>query len=114
MAKTKGMADSTDIFVGERIRTLRAAAGISQEKIADALGITFQQVQKYESGKNRVAAGRLMIIAATLGVPIASFFPDQEKRAEDIAQFIEAQRREIEHLKTLIKGVSRQLAEAVK
>lgn len=111
MAKTKGMADSTDIFVGERIKTLRAAAGMSQEKLAEALGITFQQVQKYEAGKNRVAAGRLMIVAATLGVPITSFFPDQENKASDI---LEAQRREIEHLKTLIKSVSRQLAEAGK
>lgn len=111
MQKTKGKADETDVFVGDRVKILRAAAGLSQTELAEAVGITFQQVQKYESGKNRVAAGRLAIIAETLGAPIAAFFPNEENR---LVETIESQRREIEHLKTLIKGVSRQLSEAVR
>lgn len=63
-----------DRHVGGRIRMRRMLAGISQEKLGEALGITFQQVQKYEKGSNRVSASRLQIIARVLDVPIAFFF----------------------------------------
>jgi transcriptional regulator with XRE-family HTH domain len=66
-----------DIHVGTRIRTRRTMLGLSQEKLATGLGITFQQVQKYEKGMNRVGASRLQNIAVILNVPISYFFADE-------------------------------------
>ena len=65
-----------DVHVGNRIRMRRMLVGMSQEKLGDALGLTFQQVQKYEKGANRVSASRLYQVASTLGVPIQFFFDD--------------------------------------
>lgn len=67
----------TDIFVGSRIRMRRNMIGLSQERLADRLGVTFQQVQKYEKGTNRVGASRLQAIATTLAVPISYFFQQE-------------------------------------
>lgn len=66
--------DPIDAEVGARIRFQRRAIGLSQGKLAEALGVTFQQVQKYEKGKNRVGASRLQNLANVLGVPVAYFF----------------------------------------
>lgn len=66
-----------DIHVGTRIRIRRTMLGLSQEKLATGLGITFQQVQKYEKGMNRVGASRLQNIAVILNVPISYFFADE-------------------------------------
>ena len=66
-----------DRHVGSRVRMRRMMLSMSQEKLGDALGLTFQQVQKYEKGTNRVGAGRLPQIADILGVPIAALFTDQ-------------------------------------
>ena len=65
-----------DSHVGSRIRLRRNMLGMSQEKLGEALGITFQQIQKYEKGTNRVGASRLQAIASILGVPAAFFFED--------------------------------------
>jgi len=65
-----------DLHVGKRIRLRRMEIGVSQEKLGDALGITFQQVQKYEKGANRVGASRLQNIASALKVPVSYFFDD--------------------------------------
>jgi transcriptional regulator with XRE-family HTH domain len=65
-----------DIHVGARIRRRRVLLGLSQEKLAHAIGLTFQQVQKYERGTNRVSASRLYQLAKVLGVPISFFFGD--------------------------------------
>lgn len=70
----KRKANDIDVNVGRRIRLQRTVLGMSQTTLADALGITFQQVQKYEKGTNRVGASRLQHIASFLNVPIASFF----------------------------------------
>jgi transcriptional regulator with XRE-family HTH domain len=70
----KRRSDKRDIEVGRRVRAFRLQKGLSQEKLADQLGVTFQQVQKYEKGTNRVAAGRLQRIAEILEVPITEFF----------------------------------------
>jgi len=67
-------ATQTDVAVGQRIREFRKAANLSQTQLADQIGVTFQQVQKYEKGTNRVGAGRLMYIARALDVPITAFF----------------------------------------
>jgi len=65
-----------DIHVGSRIRLRRTLLGMSQERLGDALGLTFQQVQKYERGVNRVGASRLFDISRVLDVPISYFFED--------------------------------------
>jgi len=66
--------DPVDVEVGQRIRIQRLQSGLSQTSLADQLGVTFQQVQKYEKGVNRVGAGRLTKIAKVLGVPVGTFF----------------------------------------
>lgn len=63
-----------DVLIGARVKSRRIALKISQTKLADAVGVRFQQIQKYESGANRVSASRLLMIAETLNVPIAYFF----------------------------------------
>ncbi|MBR4927762.1 MAG: helix-turn-helix transcriptional regulator [Alphaproteobacteria bacterium] len=65
-----------DAYVGSRIKLRRNLLGISQERLAEEVGITFQQVQKYERGLNRVSAGRLWQIAKTLGVSVNFFFEE--------------------------------------
>jgi transcriptional regulator with XRE-family HTH domain len=66
--------DPTDVHVGSRVRMRRNALEMSQQKLGDALGLTFQQVQKYEQGTNRIGAGRLQHIANILQVPVEFFF----------------------------------------
>lgn len=68
----------TDVYVGARMRMQRMVLGMSQETLAGHLGITFQQVQKYEKGTNRIGASRLQIIARILGVPINFFFQQEQ------------------------------------
>lgn len=68
--------DPVDNHVGNRIRLRRKMLNMSQEKLAERLGITFQQVQKYEKGTNRVGAGRLYQLARILQVPVSYFFPE--------------------------------------
>lgn len=75
----------TDKFVGMRVRMRRMMLGYSQEKLGDALGLTFQQVQKYEKGTNRIGASRLQQIAQILEVPAAFFFDGLEE--SDAEQF---------------------------
>ena len=65
-----------DVHVGSRIRLRRTLMGMSQERLGEALGLTFQQVQKYERGVNRVGASRLFDISRVLDVPISYFFDD--------------------------------------
>ena len=63
-----------DRYVGARVRMRRMMLGMSQEKLGDALGLTFQQVQKYEKGANRIGASRLQHIAVIFQVPVSFFF----------------------------------------
>jgi len=67
-------ANSTDRYVGKRVRMRRLMIKMSQEKLADRLGLTFQQVQKYEKGVNRISASRLREMSHALQVPIQFFF----------------------------------------
>jgi len=67
-------ANAVDRRLGQRVRSRRLEIGMSQEALADLLGVTFQQVQKYEKGVNRIAASRLFAIAAALDMPIERFF----------------------------------------
>jgi transcriptional regulator with XRE-family HTH domain len=66
--------DATDMLVAHNIRIQRITKGMSQTALADRIGVTFQQVQKYEKGVNRVGGGRLVHIAAVLGVPLEALF----------------------------------------
>jgi transcriptional regulator with XRE-family HTH domain len=71
---TKKTPNPTDKHVGSRVRMRRMMLGMSQEKLGDALSLTFQQVQKYEKGTNRIGASRLQQIAHFLQVPVSFFF----------------------------------------
>lgn len=75
-------ADPVDLLVGQRLRSLRKGAGVSQTALADKVGLTFQQVQKYEKGANRISASRLVHIGRALNVPPAYFFGDPDGLAE--------------------------------
>ena len=72
----------TDVYVGSRVRMRRKMLGLSQEKLGERLGITFQQIQKYEKGTNRVGASRLQAMADAMEVPISYFFPDTSPSAQ--------------------------------
>lgn len=82
----KKVPNPADVHVGARIRMRRMILGISQEKLGQALGVTFQQVQKYEKGATRVGAGRLLAIANFLGVPIGYFFETNAYDAREGAE----------------------------
>jgi len=71
-------ANAVDVHVGLRIRAARLAAGLSQERFGHELGVSFQQVQKYEKGSNRVGASRLSDAARILAVPVSFFFENDE------------------------------------
>jgi len=72
----KKQPNPIDIHVGSRVRLRRMMLGMSQEKLGESLGITFQQIQKYEKGTNRIGASRLQHIATVLSVPVSFFFED--------------------------------------
>lgn len=78
----QGNPNPVDVHVGARIRLRRTLLGMSQERLGDALGLTFQQVQKYERGTNRVGASRLWDLSRVLDVPISFFYEDM---SEDVA-----------------------------
>jgi transcriptional regulator with XRE-family HTH domain len=80
---TPKAAGAIDRHVGSRIRLRRLQIAMSQERLADTLGITFQQVQKYEKGTNRVSVSRLHQIAAALEVPLSYFYPEATSPAAE-------------------------------
>jgi transcriptional regulator with XRE-family HTH domain len=73
---TKKTPNPIDVHVGNRVRMRRMLIGMSQEKLGEKLGLTFQQIQKYEKGTNRISASRLYQISQILGVPVQFFFED--------------------------------------
>ncbi len=74
--------DPRDAEIGLRVRTLRLQRGLSQTELGSLINVTFQQVQKYEKGANRISAGRLQHIAEVLGVPVSFFFaPDEAQKS---------------------------------
>lgn len=84
MAVSPREADAVDRAVGRRIAARRTALGRSQSALATELGVSFQQLQKYETGQNRVSASRLHRIALILGAPVADFFPDEGQEAAPV------------------------------
>jgi len=81
--KTKGTATDVDVHVGQRLRAKRTLLGMSQEKLAEIIGLTFQQVQKYERGTNRISASRLFDISHALSVPVSYFFDQMSDVSND-------------------------------
>src|SRR3954471_877976 len=73
-----------DAIVGTRVRQRRTLLGMSQEKLGEAIGLTFQQVQKYERGTNRISASRLFGLARVLEVPVSYFFDDIQDPGSEI------------------------------
>ena len=85
MAQANKKPDPIDVHVGSRVRLRRTMMGFSQEKLGERLGITFQQVQKYEKGANRIGASRLQHIASVLSTPVSFFFDDAPGTSVDSA-----------------------------
>ena len=92
--RKKVVVQEIDHFVGENIRMLRMRQGVSQKDLARACGITFQQIQKYESAGNRISASRLYDIAQALEVPVGALFGDGDRDASlhdrDMRNFIQS------------------------
>ncbi len=77
-----GVPNPIDVHVGGRVKLRRTLLGMSQEKLGEAIGLTFQQIQKYERGSNRIGASRLFDLSRVLDVPVGFFFDDM---SEDVA-----------------------------
>lgn len=96
MAEKKKLLDPIDVHVGNRVHLRRNMLGISQQRLGEGLGITFQQIQKYEKGRNRISASRLQGIAELLSVPVSYFFedlpsvdaPEETQLADSVAGFV--------------------------
>jgi len=80
------MTHPVDVHVGKRVRHRRWLIGMTQQQLAEQVGIKFQQIQKYETGANRVSASRLWDIAEALDVPVAFFFEGLEEHESDPAE----------------------------
>ena len=80
-----GEPNPIDIHVGNRVRIYRTLKGLSQEKLGEALGLTFQQVQKYEKGLNRIGASRLWDISQVLETPVALFYEGISDETESLS-----------------------------
>ena len=116
------MKHPVDVYVGQRVRQRRWVAGMTQQQLGNMVGIKFQQIQKYETGMNRISASRLWDIASALAVPVAFFFDDlkdhlarpgeprgdilNEKEAQELVRFYcsipETQRRPLFDLARLL------------
>ncbi len=79
----KSIPDPVDVHVGKRVRLRRMIVGMTQTDLGNALNITFQQVQKYEQGANRIGSSRLYRISKILGVPVSFFFDDMPNDVSD-------------------------------
>ncbi len=91
------MKHPVDVHVGKRIRHRRWVIGMTQQQLAERVGIKFQQIQKYETGMNRVSASRLWDISETLGVPVSFFFEGLEaERAEETTPDLMADKEAME------------------
>lgn len=120
------MKHPVDVYVGQRVRQRRWKAGLTQQQLGNMVGIKFQQIQKYETGINRIPASRLWEIASALAVPVAFFFDDlkdhlvrtgepqgdilNEKEAQNLVRFYcsipETQRRPLLDLARLLSKAS--------
>jgi len=100
--KTKGRPDEIDIEAGRRLRIYRQMRNITQQQLSDGLGITFQQIQKYESGVNRMSAGRLFKISEFIGFHVKDFFPSNDEKGETVVDL----RKRVAELEKVVKKIS--------
>jgi transcriptional regulator with XRE-family HTH domain len=107
MAKTTKQPDTVDIDVGQRIKLQRQARRMSQENLGDALGVTFQQIQKYEKGVNRVGAGRLTKIADALNVPVSAFFGSTGTHGQEGATIMPLEHLTVPGAQRLVEAYAR-------
>ena len=103
--QSRAQANAVDTHVGQRIRDKRNERGLSQTEVANALGVTFQQVQKYERGTNRVGASRLFDLSRILSVPVQYFFEGLNNQLTPIE-------KEDDHVTRLMKPDTIELVEA--
>lgn len=103
--KTDFTASDIDSLVGDRIRRRRILLGFTQDQLGEALGISYQQIQKYETGANRISAGRLYQIAETLETPVGWFFDSAGTREQDRSE--EDSLSSTRHVIELVRGFSR-------
>jgi len=96
-----GVPNPIDVEVGGRIRTRRLLLGMNQQALADALDLTFQQVQKYEHGANRVSASRLAAMAKILAVPISYFFADLQSDGAELSVEDKTWREQLQRPETI-------------
>jgi transcriptional regulator with XRE-family HTH domain len=96
-----GIPNPIDVHVGGRVRMRRLLLGMNQETLANALGLTFQQVQKYEGGANRVSASRLSAMAEILNVPISYFFGDLRPDDAELSQAEKEWREQLQRPETI-------------
>jgi transcriptional regulator with XRE-family HTH domain len=96
-----GVPNPVDVHVGKRLRVRRLFLGMNQEALANALGLTFQQVQKYEGGANRVSASRLAAAAEILNVPISYFFAELPPVDTEVSLKDQALRERLERPETI-------------
>ncbi len=80
------MAHPVDVYVGQRVRQRRWMLGMTQQRLGDSVGIKLQQIQKYETGANRISASRMWDIAAAMEVPVSFFFEGLEGQAPDTGE----------------------------
>ncbi len=79
---SSGEPNPVDVHVGQRVRMRRTLLGMSQEKLGEAVGLTFQQIQKYERGANRIGASRLWDLSRVLDCPMSFFFEDMDEQTD--------------------------------
>lgn len=105
MKRKKGKAVENDILIGQKIRQYRHAKSLSQIELAVKCDITFQQIQKYENGKNRVSVSRLIDISNVLAVPLVKLLPDDFESKDKIDPIEENREVILGNLKTLIQHI---------
>lgn len=91
----KGRATPLDVFAGRRLREARLEARLTQEELGRHLGLTFQAIQKYESGENRLSVGRLVAAAKVLQKPVSYFVPEDDGRAMEGAATLTSEEAEL-------------------
>lgn len=113
-APAKKVPQPIDIAVGARVRFIRQHHQMSQSDLGDRLGITFQQIQKYERGTNRIGSSRLAQIAEVFGVPVAKLFDGIEQGSGEMpAQFSAAEIRMIEAIRRLPSGAASEVVNMI-
>ncbi len=101
-----------DIHVGARLRLRRTLLGLSQEKLGEAVGITFQQLQKYERGSNRISASRLYNLSQVLGVPVSYFFDDMPSPDSAVTKSLTALPSETDEFESMARRETLELVRA--